>query len=111
MREQLIKLLNKSVHIHLEADPAEAIADFLLDNGVVVLPCKVGDSIYKIWGGKSVAEFEVGHIDIDFLPQVEFSYRKRDGTGYYHFSKSDEIGKTVFLTRKEAEAALAKEGK
>lgn len=108
MRERLIEIINNSVD-GCSRHWAGIIADGLLENGVVVLPCKVGDSIYKIWGGKSVTEFEVGHIDIDFLPQIEFSYRKRNGTGYYHFSKSEDIGKTVFLTREEAEAALAKE--
>lgn len=78
----------------------------------VVLPCKVGDKIYKLWScgknGKAVAEFEITHIDIDYLPEIEFAFRKPKGTGYYYFAKVGEIGKTVFLTREEAEAALAK---
>ena len=28
---------------------AEVYADHLLDNGVIVLPCKVGDTVYKVW--------------------------------------------------------------
>lgn len=28
---------------------AERIADYLIENGVVVLPCKVGDTVYKVW--------------------------------------------------------------
>lgn len=49
MRERLIKILE-------EADeyPAyqsyEGFADYLLNNGVVVLPCKVGDVVYCISG-------------------------------------------------------------
>lgn len=78
----------------------------------VVLPCKVGDKIYKLWScgknGKAVAEFEITHIDIDYLPEIELAFRKPKGTGYYYFAKVGEIGKTVFLTREEAEAALAK---
>jgi hypothetical protein len=77
------------------------------------LPCKVGDKVYKIWGcgknGKSIAEFEVAHIDVDSLPEIEFSFfstRKRPVS--YWFAKKTDIGKTVFLTREEAEVALAK---
>lgn len=49
MRERLIKILE-------EADeyPAyqsyEGFADYLLNNGVVLLPCKVGDVVYFIGG-------------------------------------------------------------
>ena len=76
----------------------------------VILPCKVGDKIYKLWPcgkhEKDVVDFEITHIDIDFLPEIEFSFRKTKGCGYYYFFKVGEIGKTVFLTREEAERRL-----
>lgn len=66
------------------------------EQGLLVrLPCKVGDTVYRIWkveGRESVIathRFDtVAHI-VEWLPK---------------------FGKTVFLTREEAEAALAKEG-
>lgn len=30
-------------------DYADALAGYLLENGVLVLPCKVGDTLYKVW--------------------------------------------------------------
>lgn len=78
------------------------------------LPCMVGDSIYKIWScgknGKSIAEFVIAHIDIDHLPQIEFSYCKKNikYNCNYYFSNIEEIGKTIFLTKEEANKELQK---
>lgn len=70
------------------------------DGRCVVLPCKVGDKLYRVFAG-TIFKHEVHSMkyfaiqekwDIDaspFLPHVESS-----------------IGKTVFLTREEAERAL-----
>lgn len=90
---------------------ADVIAGKLIAEGVIVPPCKVGDKIYAHWNcgkhGKSVAEFTVEHIDIDYLPEIEIAYRSRTShSGTYHFAKLKDFGKTVFLTREEAEKAL-----
>lgn len=88
------------------ADPetgsfTEWLAGFLLDHGVVVPPCRVGDFVwFNGYGCPCASEvarvvIEKDHIEIDGGDMV--------GT----FSPAD-IGKTVFLTRDEAEAALAK---
>ena len=80
------------------------------DGRLVVLPCKVGDNVYRLWGcgkhGKSIAEFEVTQISwYDF--GIDIAYRKRNSTtGSYYHSKPDDFGKTVFLTREEAEREL-----
>ena len=85
-------------------------ADHLLANGVIVPPCKVWDTVYKIWScgkhGKSIAEFEVTHIDIDNLPEIEITFKKKNNFGCYYSAKLRDIGKTVFLTKEEAEQAL-----
>lgn len=77
---------------------------------MVILPCKVGDKVYLLWScgkhGKSVSEMVVKHIDIDLMPDIEFACRKEKGTGSYWLFKPKDIGKTVFLSRTEAEAAL-----
>jgi hypothetical protein len=60
MKERLIKLINNSIDEYRTApiingvrdSLAEFLADHLLANGVVELPCAVGDTIYvvdKIW--------------------------------------------------------------
>ena len=63
MRERLIELLSDAEREHLNYEMAnkfypfddykchsEYIADYLLENGVVALPCKVGDVVYFIGG-------------------------------------------------------------
>lgn len=80
------------------------------EDRVIVLPCKVGDRVYRLWScgknGKSISEMVVNHVDIDFLPEIEFACRKEKATGNYWFFKLTDIGKTYYLTREEAEKAL-----
>lgn len=80
-----------------------AVAD--KDGRVVVLPCKVGDTVYFALLGR-IIEKQVFSI-------VSFSNSTRiycGGTSEYF--RPEDIGKTFFLAREEAEKALAKmEGK
>lgn len=74
------------------------------DGLLVVLPCKVGDDVWfvrKFGKGQCIKRAKVSCINIDFRGEVFVSARRISG-GY--------IGKTVFLTRKEAEAAMEQEG-
>ena len=97
----------------------EQLADFLLANGVVVLPCKVGDVVYYINAGyekqgrkRVLVEFvDKGIVDNMTIgdkgvPHVEICNDENEWT---IFDSEDDFGKTVFLTREEAEAKL-KEG-
>lgn len=67
------------------------LADYLLENGVVVLPCKVGDTVYQRDNAGQIYESTVKNIIYD-----------TDGIAF------DEraVGKTIFLTKEEAEQAL-----
>lgn len=49
-RERLIELLNNSLtgSVGLSSLLSESIADYLLANGVIVPPCKVGTHLYRI---------------------------------------------------------------
>ncbi len=76
------------------------VAGFLLANGVIMLPIKVGDTIYRI--GESITnvyEWEVEHIEIyaDQIVIVDDSDNE--------FTITD-IGVTVYFTREEAEEKL-----
>lgn len=69
---------------------------------VIVLPCKVGDTVYAIrhtpWAGKFVRELTalvVGACIRDHQTEIVITT-----------TKDDVYGKTVFLTREEAEEAL-----
>ncbi len=49
MREKLINLMIEAKKADTEDVPfSEFLADFLLSNGVIVLPCNVGDTVYEI---------------------------------------------------------------
>lgn len=77
---------------------ASKLADHLLANGVIVPPCKVGDSIFRVGNGE-IWEWLIEHIEIygDEIGVVD------DGENYF---TPDKIGKTVFLAKEEAEAKL-----
>lgn len=48
-RERLIQILRVPIYPHLDADPAEVVADYLLDNGVTFTPAAPGhDNQYNI---------------------------------------------------------------
>lgn len=73
----------------------------------VVLPCKVGDTIYDI----SLAEIKESKvISISFIASKSTYHVSICAENYRHAITLDieigDFGKTVFLTRKEAEAAL-----
>ena len=86
---------------------ATLLADHLLANGVIVPPCKVGDTVYVLFGEPShtIKEFRVRtivfgetHDSIGFTNKSLFTIWDKRWYDYF--------GKTVFLTREEAEQAL-----
>ena len=78
------------------------------DGRLVVPPCKVGDTVW-IKGDKFPAEIEEIRITDDgiYFAYVEYDrgYEETEVWDNDEFALSD-IGKTVFLTREEAEKAL-----
>ena len=70
------------------------------DGRLVVLPCKVGDKLYRVFDG-NISEHEV-------LNMKYFARQGRLGIDMTSFfpDAGRLIGKTVFLTREEAEEAL-----
>lgn len=70
---------------------------------LVVLPCRVGDEIYRIVKPSGVCKPFIPIIPDTVEP---FGICYRNVMGGYSLIPFDEIGKTVFLTREEAEAAL-----
>ena len=76
------------------------------DGRVVVQPCKVGDILYRVFAGE-IFEHRVGSMKY-------FAIQGRWDIETYPFCPCVEssIGKTIFLTHKEAEKALQEmEGK
>ena len=103
MRDRLIELLEDTLK-EWECDVSDKtiseIAEHLIDNGVIVPPCKVGDTIYYL----------PKHLKDWLYDDVEDIRIEKDGfciktvAGFY-FDEGD-FGKTVFLTREEAGKAL-----
>lgn len=80
------------------------------DGRLAVLPCKAGDTVYEVTSRKTISEYRVKAIRVElFCTFIEWDI----AAGFVDKSifgvPADEIGKTVFLTREEAEKTL--EGK
>lgn len=131
MRERLIELIDNYTEsvsareLHSQEFCVDFV-DYLLANGVIVPPCKVGDTVYAISDSR-VSTGEV--IEISMFPEISVTLEIRcdydcddcpfgDWTqnygGDYSCSgeygtmviQDKEFGKTVFLTSEEAEQAL-----
>ena len=92
------------------------IADYLLANGVIVPPCKVGDTVYEILPKAGyIRAVNVVGFHLGKFPTLRGHKRKEYFVGYLDqyllHIRIDDIGKTVFLTREEAEKALAERSK
>ena len=83
-----------------DLDRLEKLAEADRDGRVVVRPCKVGDTLFRVFAGE-ILEHKVrnmrylaiqGRWDIDTTPFCSYV--------------ESSIGKTIFLTREEAERAL-----
>lgn len=120
MRDRLIELIKAS---HLEwlrkeydhetdKNICEYLADHLLAKGVIVPPCKVGTTLYFLYDRPyadkpdltpRIYETDEWYFDLD---EKGISIKPRWVHGYkrnYHYY----LGESVFLTREQAEKALA----
>ncbi len=130
MRDWLVRRLNDWGTVK-----SEALADYLLVNGVIVPPCNVGDTVYAIADCSRIMMYYdndyltgTGAIECPFEDVCEFTECNDENTqvietcvshllfddedctfGCEHINNSynfNDFGKTVFLTREEAEKAL-----
>ncbi len=92
-----LEWLRKEYDHETDKSVCEYIADKLLENGVIVPLCKVGDTVYQTDG---IRIYELEMFDVSL----------RNGKPYYETESIDfddtAIGKSIFLTREEAEKAL-----
>lgn len=108
-RERLIDLITEA-NIKLfgsQKSFVEFIADYLLENGVIVLPVKVGESIYYIDEKENKVEQEcIRYYTCKMWETTPILTRHNK-----NFWKTYKFGKNVFLTREEAENALNEQKK
>lgn len=77
------------------------------DGRIVVPPCKVGDRLYEVTGRKTISVYKVRAIRVELFG-LFIEWDIVEGFVWQSLSgiNAGEIGKTVFLTREEAEKAL-----
>ena len=93
----------------IKTDRLRELAKAEKDGRLVVLPCKVGAPVYTTHWWKDVKEKCTDSKGNSFYRTVHKNIIKKER--FNPFGPDYEwLGKTVFLTREEAEAALAKEG-
>lgn len=82
----------------------EKVVEHLLANGVILPPCKVGDKLYFLYGTDTPQPWVCS-----FTESVcKIGVKVRNFLNGYSVYAPDDFGKTVFLSREEAEAALKK---
>lgn len=106
-RKRLIELLEgKSIDTRIDV---EYVADYLLESGVIVPPCKVGDVVYVL-GDEYFWEAEI--IGYSVMTSkwnrrgyevVQFFYKGEEKVNSMFVEK---IGKEMFFSKAEAEYAL-----
>lgn len=126
MRERLIELLDnygddislcdvcKRPSEDCEGCKNEQLAEFLLANGVIVLPCKVGDVVYALWETPTETKYVVYCAEVK---EIHFCKKNNRLSTIYKLESIEYRGrireyfdcdfdKLVFLFREEAEKAL-----
>jgi hypothetical protein len=106
MRENAVK--NEQGNIVCNLELWEEIASVI--ERAIIPPCKVGDIVYTIFEG-DIEALKVTYTKTE--ESVEFVYRYYDAKNkFLNMPFSDRcIGKTVFLTKEEAEEKLKELGK
>ena len=110
MKEQK-KLLNEILtetlrdwECDVQPETVSQIVEHLIENNVIVLPAYIGDKIYTIQGAKIkeniIARIEISNSTIMLATNWH-------GMGYELYTEK-QIGKTIFLTKEDAEQHLKK---
>ena len=103
--DRLLELLHKAPKGRGRISNYE-LANYLLANGVIVPPCKVGDKVYTVgvFTGQVIPTVVIG---IDYTANDMFLHLNNST----FVSVVHQLGKTVFLTKEEAEEKLKELGK
>lgn len=102
MKEKLIKLMQSVPANSRDTCSTEELAEHLIQNGVIVLPCKVGDKVYRITTS--------AHTKIKKIQETKIIRIAIDDEGVFLFCQrcpaKSVFGKNVFFSREEAEKKL-----
>lgn len=106
MRDKLIELIDYGEKCFMEDDDYDYLSEFLADrliaNGVILPPCKVGDMVYFLDAICVDDSYCINNCCCIDCKYAELQVREID----FDLSMYKELGKTVFLTKEEAEEKL-----
>ena len=114
MRDRLIDLIRQSHCVDVwdywnddfkQPNPIEALADHLIANGVILPPCKVGDKVYLIpcYNGNPLGIVQEDKVQMIGITSRGVHIKARN---HHDHNKMYMLGKTVFLTKEQAEQKL-----
>ena len=112
MRDRLIELIkNAPVWENGTFDEAcEFVADHLIENGVILPPCKVGDTVYVVSQGNGFnmrwGVYEGTVVDIHLNRHNKLTIRVENGESFFGYYEP----RFIHNTREEAKKALRGEG-
>ncbi len=104
-RERLAELIRSAMIWGY--DTPDAIAERLLDEGVICPPCKVGDVVWML--KNQIERWKVASIE-KTPKDIRIGLKPTARSSVIYVSER-YIGEFIFLTREEAEAALAERRK
>ena len=136
-RDRLIELMQNWGTENTDSFPFESVADYLLANGVIVPPCKVGDKVYileekckfsgeenkpwdschqywdnvfknKMWG--CMGKDENGNLICCKKKEMAWYVKEIEYSLLFYSNPTKVFGENLFLTKVEAEAELRKRG-
>ena len=99
-KERLTNLIQNAIG-GCASDWAEDVAENLLENGVIALPCPLGSTVYII-AKYSCKECVKNLGGCDYKEQCPEKIYEREFT----FSMRNSVGESVYLTPEEAEKVL-----
>ena len=104
--EQIVKAKDALEYAYGNADRIIELAEADKDGRLVVLPCQLGEHVFALLDDqKRVMECEVKHAVLDGWRKI-FYIVPVGAPGDAYSAPFGAFGKTVFLTREEAEKAL-----
>ena len=119
MRNRLIELIRNAprtdtvygdIKLSEPVQTLQTIADHLLAAGVIVPPCKVGDTVYyPLFNVGRVFEYKIVSIKLNSKGLYVVLDNRLRNEQMTH--RASQVGKTIFLHKEEAEKALAERSK
>lgn len=123
-RERLIELLNNKIDYGVKVIESQMddrnnfhdiktndlVADYLLENRIIVPPYKIGDTVYYVSRGR-IERLKIRNINYSFRDREYYVYLENDRGSAMCIGYRQLIGYKLFNTLEEAEKALKARGK